>query len=410
MAAPAVFFDRVWKKFRRGERHDSLRDLLPAMVRGVLGRSRGTDLEDREFWALRDVSFEVSPGQALGIIGANGAGKSTTLKLLTRILRPTRGACGVRGRLGALIEVAAGFHQDLTGRENVYLQGAIMGMKRAEIDRKLDEIVEFAGVSEALDTPVKRYSSGMNARLGFSIAAHLDPDVLIIDEVLSVGDVAFQDRCFQRMERFLRGGTAIVLVSHNLHAVSQLCGSSLLLNHGEVAAMGPSTDVIAKYHESSDRQASGDDAVIRVAVQGRSELREWRLEPGSTVSFRVDVLLRTQTRRSVLVIHISNVATGLYVYGANSETVGLQAISGDAGDGVSFDFSFDVNLARGVYALEVHLFDLERQRSLGVLIPAAQFTVVEMVTHRSIANLYLRGVQIPVVVAARERAEAQSGR
>jgi len=409
MATPAVVFDRVWKKFRRGERHDSLRDLVPAMVRGVLGRSRAADLDNREFWALRDVSFEVRSGQALGIIGANGAGKSTTLKLLTRILRPTRGACAVHGRVGALIEVAAGFHQDLTGRENVYLQGAIMGMKRSEINRKLDEIVEFAGVGEALDTPVKRYSSGMNARLGFSIAAHLDPDVLIIDEVLSVGDMEFQDRCFQRMEQFLQGGTAIVLVSHNLHAVSQLCGFSLLLNHGEVAAMGPSTDVISKYHESTERQALGDDAVIRVAVPTRSELREWRLEPGSTVSFRVDVLLKTQTRRSVLFVQVWNIATGLYVYGANTESVGLHPIACAAGEGASFEFSFDVNLARGVYALEVNLYDLERACSIGMLTPAAQFTVVENVTHRSVANLYLRGVQIPVELAAIERAEARSG-
>jgi len=256
---------------------------------------------------------------------------------------------------------------------------------------------------------VKRYSSGMNARLGFSIAAHLDPDVLIIDEVLSVGDMAFQERCFQRMERFLRGGTAIVLVSHNLHAVSQLCGATLLLDHGEVAALGPSTDVISKYHESTERQAHGDDAVIRVAVPGRSELREWRLEPGSTVSFRVDILLRTQTRRSVLFVSVVNVATGLYVYGANSESVGLQPIASAAGERASFEFAFDVNLARGVYALEVTLYDLERACSIGVLTPAAQFTVVENVTHRSVANLYLRGVQIPVQLAATAQAEARFG-
>ncbi len=163
-------------------------------------QSTPPDLEAEEFWALRDVSFEVRRGEAIGIIGPNGAGKSTTLKLLNRILRPTKGSCWLRGRVGALIEVAAGFHPDLTGRENVFLQGAIMGMRRAEIATKLDEIVEFAGVAEFVDTPVKRYSSGMNARLGFSIAAHLEPDVLIIDEVLSVGDAAFQRRCMERME------------------------------------------------------------------------------------------------------------------------------------------------------------------------------------------------------------------
>src|SRR5205807_9251258 len=162
----------------------------------------------------------VKPGEAFGIIGPNGAGKSTALKLLTRILKPTCGHCHVRGRVGALIEVAAGFHPDLTGRENIFLQGAIMGMKRAEIARKLDEIVEFAGINGFIDTPVKRYSSGMNARLGFSIAAHLNPDVLLIDEVLAVGDMVFQTKCQERMKRFRNEGVAIVFVSHHLSAVA----------------------------------------------------------------------------------------------------------------------------------------------------------------------------------------------
>ena len=174
-------FESVWKKFQAGERHDSLRDLVPAMARRWFRRAPATELRDKEFWALRDVSFAVRSGEGLAIIGPNGAGKSTTLKLLTRILKPTKGTSLVRGRVGALIEVAAGFHPDLTGRENVYVQGAIMGMKRAEITARFDEIVAFAGVESFVNTPVKRYSSGMNARLGFSIAAHFNPDVLIID-------------------------------------------------------------------------------------------------------------------------------------------------------------------------------------------------------------------------------------
>jgi lipopolysaccharide transport system ATP-binding protein len=229
MSSAAIVFDGVWKKFRRGERHDSLRDLIPALGRRMFGRARRGQLQKEEFWALTDVSFEVHAGEALGIIGPNGAGKSTTLKLLTRILKPTRGTCAVRGRVGALIEVAAGFHPDLTGRENIALQGAIMGMRRREIAKKLDEIVEFAGVRDFVDTPVKRYSSGMNARLGFSIAAHLRPDALIIDEVLSVGDMAFQERCVERMVDFKRQGAAIVFVSHNLEAVRRLCDNALHL-------------------------------------------------------------------------------------------------------------------------------------------------------------------------------------
>ncbi|HWB15833.1 MAG TPA: ATP-binding cassette domain-containing protein, partial [Vicinamibacterales bacterium] len=168
MSEPGIIFDAVWKKFRLGQHHDSLRDLIPATARRLIGRGPvADDLQPSEFWAVRDVSFRVRPGEALGIIGPNGSGKSTTLKLLTKILKPTRGAAAVRGRIGALIEIAAGFHQDLSGRDNVYLQGAIMGMKRAEIKARFDEIVEFAGVSDFIDTQVKRYSSGMNARLGF---------------------------------------------------------------------------------------------------------------------------------------------------------------------------------------------------------------------------------------------------
>src|SRR5579862_2960140 len=202
-----IEFDQVWKKFARGELHDSLRDLVPATVRRLAGRGPARDeLSGEEFWAVRDVSFEVRPGEALGILGPNGAGKSTILKLLTRILVPTRGHCAVAGRAGALIEVAAGFHPDLTGRENVFLQGAIMGMRRGEIAARFDEIVDFAGVEAFIDTPVKRYSSGMNARLGFAIAAHLNPDVLLIDEVLSVGDLAFQEKCQARMKTFLSQG------------------------------------------------------------------------------------------------------------------------------------------------------------------------------------------------------------
>ena len=196
-----VVFENVWKKFRYGEVHDRLRDAIPALARHLAGRTPPDDgLWSGEFWALRDVGFTVAPGEALGIIGPNGAGKSTALKVLTKILRPTRGRCAAVGRVGALIDVAAGFHPDLTGRENIFLQGAIMGMRQREIEQKFDRIVEFSGIPLFIDTPVKRYSSGMHARLGFAIAAHLDPDVLIVDEVLSVGDASFQQKAFTRVE------------------------------------------------------------------------------------------------------------------------------------------------------------------------------------------------------------------
>ena len=267
--APAVVFEHVWKKFRRGERHDSLRDLVPALATRMW-RGRPTGLEASEFWALKDVSFKVSPGEALGVIGPNGAGKSTTLKLLTKILRPTRGRAFVKGRVGSLIEVAAGFHPDLTGRENVFLQGAIMGMPQAEIARKFDAIVEFAGVEDFISTPVKRYSSGMNARLGFAIAAHFDPDVLLIDEVLSVGDVAFQAKCMARMRALIKNGVPLVFVSHNLTAVVDLCTRAILIERGGIRYDGRPADAVAEFRRyrpepaATAQSASTPDAPIRI--------------------------------------------------------------------------------------------------------------------------------------------------
>jgi lipopolysaccharide transport system ATP-binding protein len=200
-----------------------------------------------DFWALRDVSFDVNRGEALGIIGHNGAGKSTILKLLYNITTPTKGRIRVNGRLSALIEVASGFHPDLTGRENIYLNGSLLGMKRSEIRSKLDRIVDFAGVSAFIDTPVKRYSSGMYLRLGFSIAAHLDPDILLLDEVLAVGDAQFQSRCLERVNQLRRAGTTIVFVSHNLGAIENLCDRVFLLRQGEIFRSGPPRYVISEY-------------------------------------------------------------------------------------------------------------------------------------------------------------------
>ncbi|MEO6239477.1 MAG: ABC transporter ATP-binding protein [Vicinamibacterales bacterium] len=234
-------FDCVSKKYRvyGGGDQSTQTPLLRRVFR------RGGRWSD--FWALRDISFAVERGEALGIIGHNGAGKSTILKLLSSITTPSRGTITVNGRLAALIEVAAGFHPELTGRENVYLNGALLGMSRTEISRKMESIVEFAGVAAFIDTPVKRYSSGMNLRLGFAISAHLDPDILLLDEVLAVGDGAFQSKCLRRIDQLKRSGTTIIFVSHNLGAVEGLCDRVLLLRRGEIVANGKPSPVIAEY-------------------------------------------------------------------------------------------------------------------------------------------------------------------
>ncbi|HEV8448931.1 MAG TPA: polysaccharide ABC transporter ATP-binding protein [Gemmatimonadaceae bacterium] len=260
---PSLVFEGVWKRFRKGQLHDSLRDLIPATFRRMTGREPKRPADDRYFWAVRDLSFDVKPGDVLGIIGGNGAGKSTTLKILNRIMEPSAGIVKVNGTIGALIEVSAGFHPDLTGRQNIFLQGAIMGMRKAEVMRKFDEIVDFSGIPEFIDTPVKRYSSGMNARLGFAIAAHLEPDILIIDEVLSVGDARFQQKAFARIKQMASAGAPVVLVSHQLDRISELCTKAILLERGEVRATGSPLNCINAYlHGMSGRgQGTGEPSV-----------------------------------------------------------------------------------------------------------------------------------------------------
>ena len=258
MGRNAIEVDAVSKRYLLGEDHAGTQNLREAISGAV--RRRGRDRRARdEVWSLRDVSFDVPEGSALGVIGRNGAGKSTLLKVLTRITEPTRGVCRTRGRVGSLLEVGTGFHPELTGRENVYLNGAILGMGRRAIERTFDEIVDFAGVERFLDTPVKRYSSGMYLRLAFAVAAHLDADILLVDEVLAVGDAEFQRKCLGRMASVEREGRTVVFVSHNLDAIVRLCPTCAWLDRGELVTIGPAGEVVDTYLsagvERLDRQA-----------------------------------------------------------------------------------------------------------------------------------------------------------
>src|SRR5712671_1753538 len=232
-------FDRVSKKY----------DLRAASNYPRRWYKRPFAKRSEHMWALRDVSFEVKEGEALGIVGHNGAGKTTILRILSSITSPTQGEITVRGRLAALVEVSSGFHPELTGRENVYLHGAMLGMRRSEIRRKLDSIIEFSGVGRYIEVPVKRYSSGMFVRLGFAIAAHLDPDILLLDEVLAVGDAAFQAKCLDRISELRKTGRTLVFISHDLAAVYRLCDRALLLSHGSILADGPPREVIDQYQQ-----------------------------------------------------------------------------------------------------------------------------------------------------------------
>ena len=284
MAKPAIKVEGLWKEYVIGAQqkaHSTFYDMLSSSLSAPFRALRKRTAEEQEaesFWALRDVNFEVQPGEVVGIIGRNGAGKSTLLKILSRITAPTRGHVEVRGRLASLLEVGTGFHPELSGRENIYMNGSILGMSRREIDRRFDEIVAFAEVEKFIDTPVKRYSSGMYVRLAFAVAAHLEPDVLIVDEVLAVGDAEFQRKCLGKLGDVARAGRAVVLVSHNLGAVRDLCSAVAVFDKGALQFCGPAVQGIDFYHHVGRRQNNGVTVLTGFAgpLSADLELREFR--------------------------------------------------------------------------------------------------------------------------------------
>ena len=272
----SIRVEQLGKKYRirhqhEGRRYKALRDVLAAAPKRLWGRLSGNSSADpsmEDFWALREVSFEIPQGEAVGIIGRNGAGKSTLLKLLSRITEPTTGRMEVEGRLSSLLEVGTGFHPELTGRENIYLNGAILGMSRNEIKSQFDEIVAFAEVERFLDTPVKRYSSGMYMRLAFAVAAHLQPEILVVDEVLAVGDASFQKKCLGRMSQVAGEGRTVLFVSHNMGAISTLCRSAVWLDKGRLMEKGPTREVLEHYLASN---TAAPDSVVDLSTARRIE-------------------------------------------------------------------------------------------------------------------------------------------
>lgn len=258
----AIRVEHVSKRYKLPTRpsHDLMTEVLSSWGRDLarlprrLWQATGAPTAFEDYWALQDVSFDISQGEVVGIIGRNGAGKSTLLKILSRITEPTSGRIGMRGRVGSLLEVGTGFHPDLTGRENVFLNGSMLGMRRREIQQRFDEIVAFAEIEKFLDTPVKRYSSGMYVRLGFAVAAHLEPQILIVDEVLAVGDAAFQRKCLGKMSEVAAGGRTVLFVSHNMSAVQRLCSSCLVIERGTVGFQGDTQTALALYGEAPEAQ------------------------------------------------------------------------------------------------------------------------------------------------------------
>jgi lipopolysaccharide transport system ATP-binding protein len=386
-------FDQIWKKFRRGEqRYDSLRDLLPAFGRSLFTRRRRDALREMEFWAIKDVSFHIERGEALAIIGPNGAGKSTALKLLSGILKPDRGTISISGRISALIEIGAGFHPDLTGRENIYLNGAILGMKREEMTRKLDDIVAFSELEDFLDTPVKRYSSGMYARLGFSVAAHVDPDILLVDEVLSVGDWAFQRKCLDKMKGFVKKGVTIIFISHNTQAVMNLCTRALLLRKGSAVETGPTGQVVRRYlseaaslpHGEAHNRSVWIDAVSVVDVEGKAADI---YEAGEKVSILITVRSNVSDDGLAVAVDLLD-GNNLSVFNTSSERLGYRSFAMRPGDMRVFRFDAVLHLVEGNFFLKVELKKYRASKIYDALFPAASIYVRSEKGIKGTANLY----------------------
>ncbi|MEM7774283.1 MAG: ABC transporter ATP-binding protein [Pseudomonadota bacterium] len=348
------------------ERYTALRDVIARstknLVRSAIDMARGRQIivgdKVEEFWALQNVSFEIKRGDVVGIIGRNGAGKSTLLKVLSRITEPTAGRVEIKGRVASLLEVGTGFHPELTGRENIYLNGAILGMSRAEIKRKFDEIVDFAGVETFLDTPVKRYSSGMHVRLAFAVAAHLEPEILVIDEVLAVGDAEFQKKCLGKMESVAGDGRTVLLVSHNQSSIRAVCKSGIILDAGKVDYIGPVAETLDRYHSA----AIGRTAYVarRADEETDHRIRSVSLESEvvSAPKLELNAVIESRTQDAVII--------NVRVLDALGTPVAMASVGGfsmsqavKTTPGVSrFQIEVDLGeLATGSYAVSI---DVER--------------------------------------------------
>jgi lipopolysaccharide transport system ATP-binding protein len=391
MSDVALRMEHVYKKFRKGEVYNSLRDFLPALTGKMFRQQELSERDKRDFWALQDISFEVKRGESFGIIGPNGAGKSTILKILSRIMKPTKGSMLVNGRLSALIEVSAGFHQDLTGRENIYLNGTILGMTRREIDSKIDQIIDFSGIEEFIDTPVKRYSSGMYARLGFSVAAHVNPDVLIVDEVLSVGDYVFQLKCLKRMKEVVSEGASVLFVSHNLKSVAEFCPRTLLLERGHRIAIGPTHEVISSYlNRSRNKHSSAADsrevAITNVTV--RNHLGECsRFQSGEQAWIDIEVTAYKPCSKLSVSLYLTDEKFES-IFDTSSERLGHGSFSLEAGEVFNCTFELCLNLATGIFHVSSLVYRYDTQTTYDRWAPAATIYLSSDEGIRGIVNCF----------------------
>jgi ABC-type polysaccharide/polyol phosphate transport system ATPase subunit len=353
----ALAVNDLWKSYRLY--HERNQYLKAAILKGRRARYE-------EFWALKGIDFEVPTGSTFGVIGSNGSGKSTLLKTLAGILQPEKGSVEIEGRVSALLELGAGFHPELSGQENVYLNGAILGLSKKEITARFDDIVEFAGIADFIDTPVKNYSSGMFVRLGFAVAAHVEPDVLLIDEVLSVGDESFQRRCAEKIDEFRRDGRTIVFVSHGLGQVEQLCQEVAWIEKGELRMLGPAAQVISAYQgdsheaarvegEQGSRWGSGEAQIVGVSLLDADGNNGTLLTTHERATIGVDVTAHTPLQDTVVVVRIDSLTGGTIWETStrrNGRTIGL--IDGPASVKIAIP---SLPLLEGVYDLTVGIMD-----------------------------------------------------
>ena len=398
MSEIAITADALGKRYRIGEAairprtlKDAIRNCASAPFRNLM-RLRQLSAFDRAddpsvLWALRDVSFELTHGEVLGVIGRNGAGKSTLLKLLSRITKPTTGRARIHGRVGSLLEVGTGFHMELSGRDNVYLNGSILGMDRAHINRRFDQIVEFAGVERFIDTPVKRYSSGMYLRLAFAVAAYLEPDILLVDEVLAVGDAEFQEKCLGQMDAVAREGRTVLFVSHNLSAIRRLCSRSMLLEKGRVVADGGTGPVITRYLATSGCEApvtwldlparrggSGVARFVAVRYSSGEPETEFQPYPGGPLEIGARIHAAETVSRATVGFTVRDVYGAILMSGSTSASGSPASLR----QGVSsWRFSIpDLCLRPGTYQVDLWVGD-PLGASFDDVEPALRLNVVE---------------------------------
>jgi lipopolysaccharide transport system ATP-binding protein len=369
----AIRVDGLSKSYRiaralKRQPYRTLQEEVIALPRTLWKRARGKSEMLETFWALSDVTFDVKEGEVVGIIGRNGAGKSTLLKILSRITEPTHGRAEIYGRVGALLEVGTGFHPELTGRENIFLSGAILGMRRTEIARRFDEIVSFAEVEQFIDTPTKRYSSGMYTRLAFAVAAHLEPEILLVDEVLAVGDAAFQKKCLGKMEDVAGHGRTVFFVSHNTQAVRQLCTRCILLEHGRIVSDAPTDVALAVYNQRlremrvdaetginnpENRRGSGAIRFTGVSVEDLEGEERYGFKMGETVRFRLSYQLNEPMRGVAIVVALRSGLSREIVTSARHVVTTDQLAAGSRGS-VVIDLP-EIYIRPGEYPLYLHI-------------------------------------------------------